>query len=166
MRRILGAPVVDYLPAAALLAITAGYLALAYTYAPDSRLVPAGVAWAMLGLVGLDLAARSRTRLGDLVNRWLNAAALSHGAPQQGAVPPIARQLAAAAWVAGFTIGLVLIGLLAAVPLYVFASLRLRGRRPYGLCLAVSAGTGLMIWLLFAVVLRIDLYPGLLATGL
>jgi len=166
MKLIFGAPVLDYLPAATLLAETAGYLALAHTYAPDSRLVPAGVAWTMLGLVGLDLAARSRTRVGDLVNRWLNAAALSRGAAPEDAVPPIRRQIAAAAWVAGFTIGLALIGILAAVPLYVFASLRLRGRRPYGVCLAISAGTASAIWLLFAVVLRIDLYPGLLATGL
>ena len=166
MRRVLGAPVVDTLPAAALLAVTAGYLVLAYGYAPESRLVPAGVAWTMLGLVALDLAARSRTRLGGVLNRWLNSAALSRGALPEDAARPIGRQIAAVAWVAGFTAGLVLIGILAAVPLYVFASLRLRGRRPYGVCLALSAGTGLAIWLLFAVVLRIDLYPGLLATGL
>jgi Tripartite tricarboxylate transporter TctB family len=166
MKRVLGSPVVDYLPAATLLAITAGYLIMAYDYAPDSRLVPAGVAWTMLALVGFDLAARSRTRFGGLINRWLNSAALSRGAPQDDAMRPIGRQIAAVAWVAGFTLGLALMGILAAVPLYVFASLRLRGRRPYGVCVALSAGTALVIWLLFAGVLRIDLYPGLLATGL
>ena len=166
MKRVLGTPLLEYLPAAGLLAVTAAYLVQAYSYAPDSRLVPAGVAWAMIVLVVLDLAARSRTRLGEAVNRWLNSAAMSRGAPDDAKVRPIDRQIAAVLWVAGFTLALVLVGILAAVPLYVFASLRLRGRRPAGLCVALGTGTGLLIWLLFAVVLRIDLYPGLLATGL
>ena len=166
MKRVLGTPTLDYLPALGLLVVTVAYVAQAYTYAPESRLVPAGVAWAMIALLALDLAARSRTRLGGAVNRWLNSAAMSRGAPKDGDARPLGRQIAAVLWVAGFTLALALIGILAAVPLYVFASLRLRGGRPFGLCLAVSAGTALLIWLLFAVVLRIDLYPGLLATGL
>ncbi len=165
MRRMFGTPAMEYLPPLALLGITICYLVLAYGYAPDSRLVPAGVAWAMIGLL-LDLAARSRSRLGDIVNRWLNSAAVSRGAPKDDSPRPLGRQIMAALWVAGFTLALVLIGILAAVPVYVFASLRLRGRRPFGVCLAISASTALLIWLLFAVVLRIDLYPGLLATGL
>jgi hypothetical protein len=166
MKRVFGAPLVEYLPALGLLAVTVGYLVQAYGYAPESRLVPAGVAWAMIALLALDLAARSRTRLGAAVNRWLNSAALSRGTPAQDGTRPLGRQVAAVLWIAGFTLALTLIGILASVPLYVFASLRLRGRRPFGLCAAVSAGTALLIWLLFAVVLRIDLYPGLLATGL
>ena len=166
MKRVFGTPSIEYLPALGLLAVTVGYLAQAYTYAPQSRLMPAGVAWAMLALLVLDLAARSRTRLGYAVNRWLNSAGVSRGAPKDDSPRPLGRQIAAVLWVAGFTLALALVGILAAVPLYVFASLRLRGRRPFGLCLAVSGGTALLIWLLFAVVLRIDLYPGLLATGL
>lgn len=165
MKRVLGAPAIEYLPAAALLAITAGYLALAYGYAPESRLVPAGVAWVMIGLLALDLVARTRTRLGDIMNRWLNAATASPGTSKEDVAPPAGRQIAAVLWVAGFTAALALVGILAAVPLYVFASLRLRGRRAFGVCLAVAAGTALAIWLLFAVVLRIDLYPGLIANG-
>lgn len=162
MRRVLGSPAADYAPALVLLAVTIGYLALAYGYAPDSREVPVGVAWSLILLLGLDLAARSRTRLGDTVNRWLNAAAV----PKPDAAAPARRQVAALLWLAGFTAALSLIGILAAVPIYVIASLRLRGRRSYRVSLAVGAGTALAIWLLFAVVLRIDLYPGLLATGL
>lgn len=166
MRRVLGSPAADYAPALVLLAVTIGYLALAYGYAPDSREVPVGVAWALILLLGLDLAARSRTRLGDTVNRWLNAAAVPQGLAKPDAAAPGRRQIAALLWLAGFTAALSLIGILAAVPIYVIASLRLRGRRSYRVSLAVGAGTALAIWLLFAVVLRIDLYPGLLATGL
>lgn len=165
MKRVFGSPAVEYLPAAALLAIAAGYLVLAYGYAPESRLVPAGVAWVMIALLALDLAARTRTRLGDVINRWLNAATTAPGAANEDASAPAARQVAAVLWVAGFTAALALIGILAAVPLYVFASLRFRGRRNYGVCLAVGGGTALVIWLLFAVILRIDLYPGLFANG-
>ncbi len=166
MKRVLGSPAVEYLPATVLLAVTVAYLALAYGYAPDSRAVPVGVGWAMILLLALDLAARSRTRFGDAVARWLNATTTSRGGLRDDAPAPARRQIAAVLWLAGFTGALTVLGILAAVPLYVLASVRLRGRRSYPVALALAAGTGLAIWLLFAVVLRIDLYPGLLANGL
>ena len=164
MRRFLGTPVVDYLPALALSAITAGYLATAYGYGPDSRMMPVLVAWAMLGLLALDLAARMDTRLGRGLTRWLNPSA----DPAKSAAPacyPLSKQAAAMLWLAGFVAALVLIGVLCAVPLYVFGSMRVRGRRSYLMSLVGGAGATLFVWLLFAIVLRVELYPGLLFGG-
>lgn len=164
MRRFLGTPVTDYLPALVLWVATAGYLATAYGYGRDSRLMPVLVAWAMLVLVALDLASRTDTRVGRALTRWLNPAA----DPAKSAAHaryPLSKQAAAVLWLAGFAAALVLIGVLYAVPLYVFGSMRLRGRRSYLLSLAGGAGAALFVWLLFAVVLRIELYPGLLFGG-
>jgi hypothetical protein len=72
------------------------------------------------------------------------------------------KQVAAIAWIAAFVVLMILIGILYAVPVYVFASVRLRGRRPLWLCAAVSAGIAVFIWFLFEQVLQLELYPGIL----
>jgi hypothetical protein len=115
-------------------------------------------------LLSLDLASRSETRLGGALMRWLNPAAVR----REEATPPsdaTRRQLSAILWLAGFTALLLLIGILAAVPLYVFAALRWRAQQAYGACVAGAAGATLFIWLLFSVLLRIGLYPGLVFGG-
>ena len=164
MKRVLGTPATDYMPALGLFAIIVVYLATAYTYGPDARAVPAGVAWVMVALVSLDLVSRTHTRIGLSLMHWLNPA----GDPEQTKDQkryPLLRQLSAVIWVAGFAAALVLIGILYAVPLYVFSSLYFRGRRPLLLAIGMSAGATAMIWLLFAMVLRLELYPGILFGG-
>jgi hypothetical protein len=74
--------------------------------------------------------------------------------------PPAAGQLRAVTWLAAFALALALIGILYAVPLYIAASLRFRGHRSWIKSLLAAAITTTGIWLLFAVVLRLDLYPG------
>ena len=161
MSRVPEAPTGAYLPALGLWIVAAGYLGIAYTYAPETRALPVAVGWSMLALVGLDLASRMRGRAGAALTRWLNPRA--HGARQKSY--PAATQLGAVFWILGFAAALVLIGVLAAVPLYVFASLRLRGKRPFATSLAAAAGITLAVWLLFSALLRLDLFPGLLFGG-
>ena len=164
MKRFLGTRVTSYMPALGLLAVTAMYLATAYNYSPDARAVPAGVAWVMLVLVVLDLVSRTQTNVGIALMHWLNPA--GDAANQQDVKRyPVLKQIAAVAWVAGFAAALVLIGILYAVPLYVFSSLFVQGRRSLPVCIGVSAAATAMIYLLFAVVLRLELYPGILFGG-
>ncbi|HEX5279660.1 MAG TPA: tripartite tricarboxylate transporter TctB family protein [Micropepsaceae bacterium] len=164
MKRVLGTPVTDYMPALGLLTLTAIYLATAYQYSPDARAVPAGVAWVMLILISLDLVSRTRTKSGAALMHWLNPAG---DADKQDAVKryPVLKQLVAVAWIAGFAAAMLLIGILYAVPLYVFLSLLIQGRRPLLVCVGFAAGATLMIWLLFDIVLSLELYPGILFGG-
>lgn len=164
MKRVFGTPVTDYMPALGLLAVTIVYLVTAYGYSADARAVPAGVAWVMLVLLMLDLVSRTRTPIGVSLMHWLNPAG---DAENQISAKhyPVLKQVIAVAWVAGFAAALVLIGILYAVPLYVFLSLLVQGRRPLLVCIAGSAAATAMIWLLFAVVLRLELYPGILFGG-
>jgi hypothetical protein len=159
MKRIFGTPVVDYLPAATLWLVTAAYLDIAYGYKPAVRAFPAGVAWVMLTLLTLDLVSYSQTRLGGALMRWLNPAAQSREAEP----PP--RQVSAVLWLVLFVVLIVAVGILAAVPVYLFSALRWRGGKSYRACVLGAAGATLFIWLLFSVVLRIALYPGLLFGG-
>ena len=92
---------------------------------------------------------------------WLNPAGDADKMLEHKRYPAL-KQIGAVLWVAGFAAAMVLIGILYAVPLYVFASLYLRGRRSLLLAAGVSAAATAMIWLLFVAVLGLELYPGVL----
>jgi hypothetical protein len=164
MKRVLGTPIGDYLPALGLWFFTALYLDLAYHYKPVVRAFPAGVAWIMLVLLSLDLVSYTKTRAGGALMRWLNPAATARHAEAEAQQPP-PRHVSAVLWLILFATLIVLIGILAAVPIYLFSALRWRGGRSYRACVIGAAGATLFVWLLFSVVLRIVLYPGLLFGG-
>jgi Tripartite tricarboxylate transporter TctB family len=159
MRHVLGMTIADALPPLGLLILTIGYLIAAYQYPPASRAFPLIVAWAMLVLVSLDLVARTQTSLGRVLTRWLNPESATHTSPSHKG------ELAAILWISAFAAALLFIGILAAIPLFVFASVRWRGERSCALSGTVALGTTLAIWLLFARLLRIELYSGLLFGG-
>ena len=162
MRRVLGTPVLEFLPALGLLLFTILYLGMAYQYRPAVRAFPVGVAWIMAVLLTLDLVSRSATRAGVALSRWLNPAS---GGAHADEARPLARQISAVAWLAGFATLMVLAGILIAVPIYIFSALRWRGGHSTLACAAGAAGATLFIWVLFSVVLRIALYPGLVFGG-
>jgi Tripartite tricarboxylate transporter TctB family len=120
--------------------LTVAFLATAYTYPAQARAFPVAAAWVMLFLIALDVFSKKITE--------------DH--------PPAAGQLRAVAWLVAFAAALVLIGILYAVPLYIAASLRFRGHRSWLTSLLTAAITTTGLWLLFAIVLRLDLYPGIL----
>jgi hypothetical protein len=159
MRRLPAKALADITPALGLLIITVAYLIVAYQYSPASRAFPVMVAWLMIVLLALDLVSRTPTKFGRTVTRWLNPASAAE-------TIHINRQdLVAVLWVAGFVTALVLIGVLYAVLLFVFASARWRGKRSYTLSFVLAVSTTLFVWLLFTWLLRIELYPGLLSGG-
>ncbi len=160
MKRFFGTPLRDYLPALGLFAVTLLYLYLSAAYPARAREFPAMVAWVMLALIALDLLSRTQTRAGLAIKRALNPA--SDLVPRASEhTQPTWRQVTSVLWIAGFTTAMVLIGILGAVPLYVFSALRFRGERPLLICLIAAAGATAFIYLLFGMVLRLNLYPGI-----
>jgi hypothetical protein len=161
VKRFLGTPLIDYLPAFALLVIAIAYLATGYSYTPQARAFPVSVAWATIVLVALDITSRTHTALGETLTRLFNPAA-SAGHDEKRPAYPAWKQISAVLWATGFVVLILLIGFLYAIPIYVFASTYFRGRKRLLLCLLVSAGVTLFIWLLFTQVLKLELYPGVL----
>jgi tripartite tricarboxylate transporter TctB family protein len=159
VKRVLGTPLVEYLPALVMVAVTVGYLAIAYTYTAQARLFPVPVGWLMLALLAFDLVSRTKTPIGESLTRLLNPAAEVEGAEPRY---PVLRQLSAILWVAFFTAALVLIGIMYAVPLYVFGSMRFHGRKSYLTSLVTAACVTVFTWVLFAFALQVELYPGAL----
>src|SRR5262245_14980320 len=140
-----------------MLAVTIAYLATAYTYSEQARLFPVPVGWLMLLLLALDIVSRTKTPTGEMLTRLLNPAAEAEGQEPRF---PLLRQLSALLWVAFFAAALVLIGIMLAVPLYVFGSMRFHGRKSYLTSLVTAAAVTAFTWLLFAVALQVELYPG------
>jgi len=159
VKRVLGTPVVEYLPALVMVAVTILYLVIAYTYTVQARLFPVPVGWLMLALLALDLVSRTKTPVGETLTRLLNPAAEVEGAEGRF---PLLRQLSALLWVVFFAAALVLIGIMYAVPLYVFGSMRFHGRMSYLTSLIAAACVTAFTWLLFAFALQVELYPGAL----
>jgi hypothetical protein len=160
MQRALTKTLADIMPALGLLLITIAYLTVAYQYSPALRAFPVMVAWSMIALLALDLVARTPTKLGRAVPRWLNPASAAAETTHINR-----RDLVAVLWVAGFVTALVLVGVPCAVLLFVFASARWRGKRSYAVSLLLAVATMMVIWLLFTQLLRIELYPGILLGG-
>lgn len=159
MKRVLGTPLVEYLPALVMVAVTIAYLITAYTYSVQARLFPVPVGWLMLLLLALDLVSRTKTPIGESLTRLLNPAAEVEGAEPRF---PVLRQLSALFWVAFFTAALVLIGIMYAVPLYVFGSMRFHGKKSYLTSLIAAVCVTVFTWVLFAFALQVELYPGAL----
>lgn len=124
-----------YLPPAVLAILTTIFLIAAYTYPSQARAFPVAAAWVMLLLIAIDLVSRKTAER----------------------LPRMPGELGAVTWLAAFALTMALIGILYAVPLYIAASLRFRGHRSWLTSLLAAAITTAGIWLLFAVVLRLDL---------
>jgi hypothetical protein len=164
--RAFGTPVIDYVPALAAATAAAVYLATAYGYSPEARAAPLLIGWSVIVLAALDAASRTKTGLGERLNRALGAET-AHGAGGHGKPAyPLARQFSAVAWLAAFVAAFALIGAVYAIPLYVFAATRVRGGRPWLVCAISAGGTLVAVWLLFGRLLRLELYPGLLFGGI
>jgi hypothetical protein len=155
-----GTPLIEYLPALGLALFTAIFLTSSYTYSVQARAFPTPVAWVSLVLTALDIVTRTQTAAGVSIRRHFNP-----GAQDPERSHPLGKQVAAALWLAIFAIALALIGVLNAVPLYMFASLRFQGRRSWFTSLWISVVVTAALWLLFAVLLRLELYPGYLFGG-
>jgi hypothetical protein len=165
MARAFGTELSEYLPAAGAAAVAAIYLGAAYQYSPEARAAPLLIGWTVIVLALLDIVSRTQTPVGRALAGFLNPATNrprhGHGAEPQ----PAAKQIMAIAWIAGFVAAFALIGAAYAIPLYVFAATRWRGGRPFAVCLLSAALTLAGIWFLFAWLLRLELYPGLLFGG-
>ena len=162
--RVFGTPLIDYAPALAAAATASLYLAAAYGYSSDARAAPLLIGWSVIVLAALDFASRTQTAVGAALTRWLNPVGTDR---REGhAAYSVTRQITAIAWIAGFVAAFALIGALYAIPLYVFAATRWRGGRPWLACALSAAVTLAGVWLLFAKLLRLELYPGVLFGGL
>lgn len=163
--RVAGAPWTEYLLPVLLLVMAAGFTLMSSRFSPASRAVPQLVGGAMLLLCALDLVSRSGTGPGRRVMAWLNPAGLTEGTEDSGIRRRLRRQGLAVGGIAGFVLALVAAGILPAVAVFCLCALRLGAGLGWPRSLVAAAGIAGMVWVLFGVLLGLDLFPGLLLGG-
>jgi hypothetical protein len=164
MKKLWGTSVVEYLPPAALLFLSAGFLKTAYGFNGASSAMPVLIGWTMVTLTSLDLITRLRLPLGDMLARALNPSSLkavhAPAAPFQSL-----RQLVAVAGIIVFVASMVVVGILPTVSVFMLVALRFGARRGWMFSLIGAAGMSLLVWAMFARLLGLEIFPGLLFDG-
>jgi hypothetical protein len=144
-----------------IMAGVAGFLALTYQLPVESRAMPLGVGWTTLALAFVDLLSRTRTGFGEALMKTLNPAGDEDVAAERSDAA-WTRQATGVLLPVLFTAALVLFGILIGAALFVFAAIFLSDRRRWLEAIALTVGATAFVWLVFAVVLKLQLFSGLL----
>ena len=153
----------NFVPPLVLLAITVVFILAAYGYPPASREVPLLVCYALVVLIGLDILSRTSTHVGRLVRKYLNPGSGLADLPkteEDEEHPSGRRELIAVGWVAAFTAGVMLVGILPSVPVYLASYMIVEGKKKPLFSILIAAAVVLFLWVSFEEILSIPLYRG------
>jgi hypothetical protein len=153
-----------YLVPVSILVLAVGFLLSAYGYEGRTRQVPVLIGWILVALCLLDVVAASGTRAGKAVRAFFTGTIVGERNDELWDYP-VGRVLVAMAWPTAFLVVVVLIGLVAAIPVFVFLFVLIQGRSNVRRALLASAVTTGCIYALFEQVLNYKMYQGVLFAG-
>jgi hypothetical protein len=163
MRRETGSSVARYLPAVVVWIFTAGFLALTYQLPPSARATPSLVGWITLALATLDILSRTGGEFGPAIMRAVNPAGLkARPEMQTHTKTDLVAGIGLIAILVGLFIG---VGVILATAIFTFGALTLAYRSEFLRNATIAAAATLGVWLLFGMLLRLQLYPGLAFGG-
>jgi hypothetical protein len=155
----------NFAPPLVLLAVTIVFIVAAYGYPPASREVPLLVCYTLVVLIALDIISRTSSRSGQIVRKILNPGSGLTDLPKKEEDvehPSGRRELLAVGWVAAFTGGVMLVGILPSVPVYLASYMIFEGRKKPLFSILIAAAVVLFLWVSFEEILSIPLYRGFL----
>lgn len=155
----------NFAPPLVLLAVTLVFTVAAYGYPPASREVPLLVCYILMVLIALDIISRTSSRSGYFVRKFLNPGSGLTDLPknkEDEEHPSGQRELLAVGWVAAFTAGVMLVGILPSVPVYLASYMIFEGRKKPLFSILIAAAVVLFLWVSFEEILSIPLYRGIL----
>ena len=155
--------VLRFAPPIAVLVFTCVFLMLTLQLPVAARSAPLMTAWITLFLAVIDIITRLRNPAGHLLMRMLNPAGVLEG----GELPTrqeVRLTLQAIGLMALLVVGLLLIGVLPASAMFLVGALMFggAGRR---LAIGLAVVFTLLLWAVFAVLLHLTPFPGLLFGG-
>ncbi|WP_146588614.1 tripartite tricarboxylate transporter TctB family protein [Puniceibacterium confluentis] len=151
-------------PTAVLTALALIYMVTGLGYETDTRAVPLVVTGVTLVLLVLDFLSQGNGRLAFALRRFFGGAAMLRPG-QGGESAPVAKEIAAFAWMAAFTALATLFGFYLAIPVYVFAYLRFYAGKPLLPCVAMALGLTASLYITFEYLLGYAIFEGLLFGG-
>jgi len=164
MKQLLGSPVTRYIPAVVAWLFAAGFLVLTYQLPLSARSTPALVGWITLGLATVDILSRTGGEFGPALMRAVNPAGLK---PRSDAPTHTTADLVTGIGLIAVLVALfIVVGVLPTTALFTFGALTLAYRSELIRNAAIAGAATLGVWLLFAILLRLQLYPGLLFGGM
>jgi len=141
------------------LTLGAAYLVWALTYPEKVRAVPVLVGVVTTILCLIDVIAHSGTRIGDVIAGVLSGRAHLEA---EGDLRLMREEYLAMLWMGIALASVLLLGFLAATPIYVLGYMMLHGRLGLRLGLWIAGGTTLFCWGVFEFLLDFPLYGGIL----
>lgn len=152
----------ELMPAIVVLVLAVTFLLWAQIYEGRGRVVPTLVGWVTIVLATLDIVSHTGTRLGNYIGQVLSgtARASSKTAPESKRL--VQREVVAILWISGFITLVAVFGFLATIPFYMVLFMRVQGRMSWRQSIIVAIVTTLFVWLAFELLLRYNVYGGLL----
>jgi hypothetical protein len=121
------------------------------------------VAWALIMLSLIDVAAQIDSPVGRFLRRMTGLDNPSEQRLRDQA--NWLRVTIAMAWMAGYIAAIFIAGFLIATPIYIFLYMSAFGRKSLRTSALASAVITSAIWLVFEVLFKYPLYPGMIATS-
>lgn len=140
-------------------AVVAGIAVWSYTLNQTAREVPLLVGYGLLALLAIDLCSRVELPFSRLLRDFWGADFRNREMKHD---PRWTAEASLFLWVAGCTAGMVLVGILPSVPVFVLAFMRLHGRRPWRESAVCAVATLGFVYAVFEVLLDYALYRGAL----
>ncbi len=147
------------------LALSIGFLLWARTYPALAGGMPVLVAWGTIVLALIDVASQFETPFGRWLRRLVTADKIVEWKMDGDEDVPVSRIALSIFWVLAYLAALFLVGFIIATPIYILLYMVIHGGRSIRDSALASAATTLTIWLVFVVLFRYPLYPGLLFGG-
>ncbi len=142
------------------LAFMSYFIFESYAYKPAIRLFPLLVGFAGVALCILDIFSNTNTAFGRIINTVFGTELTK---PDGNEAPrKIAKELIIFAWMSGLVLGIYVVGFLVMTIVFVFLWMWVQGGRTIMSSLYTSVATFAFIYLLFSVILRYELYVGIL----
>lgn len=146
-------------PAVVLAAFSVLMIVWSQRYSETARLVPSLVGWGMLILCVIDILSRVDLPFSQLLRDFWGA---DFRNPEMKHNPTWTAEVGQVLWMTACVFGMLTIGILPSVPLFVMAYMAFHGGRRWVECIAAGAIVFFFVFVVFEVLLDYELYRGVL----
>lgn len=145
-----------------ILAVVILFIVTSYQYKLTDRMFPLLVGYVAIPLLLLDFLTLTNTKIGEKFSVMLSAKTPTQVDEDSDKTErSVKTELMVFLWMALLVLGVYLAGFLPVIPVFVFCWMKFRGGYSIRMSGYLAIGTIVFIYVLFAVILQYELYPGI-----